>query len=167
MRIGLLSDTHGWLDPRLQEHFAPCDEIWHAGDIGDATVTDELARWKPVRAVWGNIDGTALRTTFPEHQRFTVEGVRVWMTHIGGRPPRYDRNVIDELRSDTPDLFICGHSHICLVQFDPALKCLYMNPGAAGRHGWHQMRTALRFSLVGGKPVDLEVVELGKRSGLV
>ena len=166
MRIGLLSDTHGWLDPRLQEHFAQCDEIWHAGDIGDAAVSDELARWKPLRAVWGNIDGTALRATFPEHQRFTVEGVRVWMTHIGGRPPRYDKAVQEALRKDPPDLFICGHSHICLVQFDPALKCLYMNPGAAGRHGWHQMRTALRFSLIGGKPVDLEVVELGKRSGL-
>lgn len=163
MRIGLLSDTHGWLDGRLKEHFANCDEIWHAGDIGDVSVSDELARWKPLRAVWGNVDGTALRGHFAEDLRFTVEGVRVWMTHIGGRPPRYDRRVLHELRRDPPDLFICGHSHICLVQFDPAVKCLYMNPGAAGRHGWHQMRTALRFELKDGRPQHLEVIELGPR----
>jgi len=163
MRIGLLSDTHGWLDPRLEEHFKDCDEIWHAGDIGTEEVSKELARWKPLRAVWGNIDGTAIRASFPEHQRFVVGGVRVWMTHIGGRPPRYDRNVIEELRRDPPGLFICGHSHICLVQFDPKLNCLYMNPGAAGRHGWHHVRTALRFTLDQGKPQGLEVIELGKR----
>lgn len=165
MRIGLLSDTHSWLDPRLKDHFAECDEIWHAGDLGHAAVADELERWKPLRAVWGNIDGTDLRLRYPEHQRFTVEGVRVWMTHIGGRPPRYDRRVAAELRSSPPDLFICGHSHICAVQFDPALNCLYMNPGACGRHGWHQVRTALRFTLRDGRPKDLEVIELGPRAG--
>lgn len=164
MRIGLLSDTHGWLDPRLQEHFAECDEIWHAGDIGSLVVAEELARWKPLRAVWGNIDGKEIRSTFPEHVRTSIGGVRVWMTHIGGRPPRYDRSVIAELRKDPPDLFICGHSHICLVQFDPALKCLYMNPGATGRHGWHKTRTALRFTLAEGRPRDLEVIELGPRA---
>ncbi|WKZ67768.1 MAG: metallophosphoesterase family protein [Flavobacteriales bacterium] len=163
MRIGLLSDTHGWLDPRLQEHFAPCDEIWHAGDIGDLSVTDELARWKPLRAVWGNIDDAKARASFPEHQRFTCGGVRVWMTHIGGRPPRYDRAVAEELRRDPPGLFICGHSHILLVQFDPTLNCLHLNPGAAGRHGWHKVRTALRFTLAEGRPGDLEVIELGPR----
>jgi putative phosphoesterase len=163
MRIGLLSDTHGWLDPNLEGHFADCDEIWHAGDIGTEDVAEQLARWKPFKAVRGNIDGTALRKTYPEHQRFSAGGVRVWMTHIGGRPPRYDRNIIEALRLDPPDLFICGHSHICLVQFDPKLSCLYMNPGAAGRHGWHQVRTALRFTLEGGKPSGLEVIELGKR----
>lgn len=162
-RIGLLSDTHGWLDPRLQEHFASCDEIWHAGDIGGLHVTDELERWKPLRAIWGNIDDARTRRTHPEQQRFTLGGVRVWMTHIGGRPPRYDRSIVDELRTTRPDIFICGHSHICLVQFDPALNCLYINPGAAGRHGWHQMRTALRFTLEDGKPKDLEVIELGRR----
>ncbi len=164
-RIGLLSDTHGWLDPRIREHFAECDEIWHAGDIGGLHVTDELAKWKPLRAVWGNIDDAKARATFPEHERFTSGGVRVWMTHIGGRPPRYDHNVIEELRRDPPGLFICGHSHILLVQFDPKLNCLYMNPGAAGNHGWHKMRTVLRFTLDGGKPKDLEVIELGKRGG--
>lgn len=162
-RIGLLSDTHGWLDPRLKEHFAQCDEIWHAGDIGDLRVTDELAKWKPLRAVHGNIDDVKSRAAFPEHQRFICGGTRVWITHIGGRPPQYDRAVRDELRRDPPDLFICGHSHILLVQFDPQLNCLSMNPGAAGRHGMHTMRTALRFTLEGGKPKDLEVIELGKR----
>ena len=103
---------------------------------------------------------------FPEHQRFSVGDVRVWMTHIGGRPPRYDRHIVQELRSSPPALFVCGHSHICLVQFDPALNCLYMNPGAAGRHGWHQMRTVLRFTLSDGRPKELEVVELGKRAAL-
>lgn len=164
-RIGLISDTHGWLDPRVEEHFAGCDEIWHAGDIGDPAVADQLEQWKPLRAVWGNIDGTALRQRFPEHQRFICGGVRVWMTHIGGRPPRYDRSVVQELKADPPGLFICGHSHLCLVQFDPAINCLYMNPGAAGRHGWHQVRTILRFTLAHGRPSDLEVVELGRRGG--
>lgn len=166
MRIGLLSDTHGWLDPSLRGHFAQCHEVWHAGDIGGLHVTDELRSWfpdKPLRAVFGNIDDATTRGAFPEHMRQTVGGVRVWMTHIGGRPPRYDRGVVNELRTSPPDLFICGHSHICLVQFDPALNCLYMNPGAAGRHGWHQMRTALRFTL-DGRPKDLEVVELGRRA---
>jgi putative phosphoesterase len=166
-RIGLLSDTHGWLDPRLQEHFAACDEVWHAGDIGDPEVMTGIQRWQPgrvVRAVHGNIDGGVLRNTHPADQRFELEGVRVWMTHIGGRPPKYDRSILPLLRSDPPTLFICGHSHICLVQFDPALDCLYMNPGAAGRHGWHQMRTALRFTMNNGRPADLEVIELGRRS---
>lgn len=162
-RIGLISDTHGWLDPRVQEHFAACDEIWHAGDIGGAHVTDELEQWKPLRAVWGNIDDGAARKAYPEHHRFTLDGVKVWMTHIGGRPPRYDRSVLPELRADPPDLFICGHSHILVVQFDEKLKCLYMNPGAAGRHGWQQVRTVLRFALDAGKITDLEVVELGRR----
>lgn len=163
LRIGLISDTHGWLDPRVREHFAECDEIWHAGDIGPLEVTDELARWKPLRAVWGNIDDPKARTVFPEHQRFTLEGVRVWMTHIAGKPPRYTPEVLKALHASPTDLLICGHSHICGVQFDQAVNCLYMNPGAAGRHGWHQVRTLLRFSLDTGKVKDLEVIELGKR----
>lgn len=162
-RIGLLSDTHGWLDLRLQEHFKECDEIWHAGDIGGKAVTDELQRWKPLRAIYGNIDDAKTRLEFPADQRFTIEGVRVWMTHIGGRPPRYDPAVRDELKRDPPTLFICGHSHICMVKFDPALNMLYMNPGATGRHGWHKVRTALRFTIDGPKLKDLEVIELGAR----
>lgn len=163
-RIGLLSDTHGRLDPRLKEHFAACDEIWHAGDIGSPEVTDELARWKPLRAVYGNIDDTAMRHAFPEHQRFAIEGVNVWMTHIGGRPPRYVPQVIDELRSAPPTLFVCGHTHICTVKFDEKLCLLYMNPGAAGFHGFHHVRTALRFTIDAGELKDLEVVELGPRA---
>ncbi|MFT3885957.1 MAG: metallophosphoesterase family protein [Flavobacteriales bacterium] len=165
IRIGLLSDTHGWLDPAIHKYIEGCDELWHAGDIGTREVTDELQRWKPLRAVYGNIDGTELRGAFPEHQRFTVEGVKVWMTHIGGRPPRYNPAVLQGLRADPPTLFVCGHSHICLVQFDPKLNVLYMNPGAAGRHGWHQVRTLLRFTIDGPALKDLEVVELGKRAG--
>jgi uncharacterized protein len=163
-RIGLLSDTHGWLDPRIQEHFAACDEIWHAGDIGGLHVTDELANWKPVRAVHGNIDDARTRSAHPEHQRFTLDEVRVWITHIGGRPPSYDRHVVSELRASPPTLFICGHSHICLVKFDERLKTLYMNPGAAGKHGFHHVRTVLRFTIDGAQLKDLEVVELGLRA---
>lgn len=162
-RIGLLSDTHGWLDRRLETHFAACDEIWHAGDIGTTAVSQELKRWKPLRAVHGNIDGTELRTEYPADLRFTVEGVRVWITHIGGRPPRYDPAVREALRRDPPTLFICGHSHICMVKFDPALNLLYMNPGATGRQGWHKVRTALRFTIDGANMRDLEVIELGPR----
>lgn len=162
-RIALLSDTHGWLDPRVEELVAGCDEIWHAGDIGGLHVTDALARWRPLRAVCGNIDDARARAAFPEHQRFECGGARVWMTHIGGRPPKYDRLVAEELRRDPPGLFICGHSHILLVQFDKAINCLYLNPGAAGNHGWHKVRTMLRFTLQEGKPSDLEVVELGRR----
>lgn len=162
-RIALLSDTHGWLDPRVLEHAAACDEVWHAGDIGGLHVTAALAAAKPLRAVWGNIDDAAARAAFPEHQRFTCGGARVWITHIGGRPPRYDPRVAAALRSDPPDLFVCGHSHILLVQFDADLPCLHLNPGAAGRHGWHTQRTMLRFTLHRGRPHDLEVIELGRR----
>lgn len=165
LRVGLISDTHGWLDPRVQDHFAQCDEIWHAGDIGPE-VAEELARWKPLKAVYGNIDDARTRAAFPEHQHFTAEGVRVWMTHIAGKPPRYTPEVLKELRTTATDLFICGHSHICAVQFDAAVNCLYMNPGAAGRHGWHQVRTLLRFSLEVGKVKDLEVIELGRRGSI-
>ncbi len=163
-RIGLLSDTHGWLDPRIREHFAQCDEIWHAGDIGGLHVTDELVRWKALRAVYGNIDDNATRLSFPEHQRFTVEDVKVWITHIGGRPPRYNPQVMGELGSSPPTLFICGHSHICQVRFDEKLNLLFMNPGAAGKHGFHHMRTVLRFTIDGPKLKDLEVIELGLRA---
>lgn len=164
MRIGLLSDTHGWLDPVLERHFAGVDEVWHAGDLGGMHVAEQLSGWKPLRAVYGNIDGTDCRKAFPEHLRFGAEGLNVWITHIGGRPPRYDRSVAGMLRNDPPGLFICGHSHICLVQYDERLRMLHMNPGAAGRHGWHKVRTALRFSIAEGAVKDLEVIELGPRA---
>ncbi len=162
-RIGLLSDTHGYLDPRILEHFKDCDEVWHAGDIGTLEVLEQLERFKKTRAVWGNIDGHQIRTACDEHERFSVEGLDVWITHIGGYPGRYDKRVRDEIRSNPPGLFITGHSHILKVMRDPRLKLLHMNPGAAGKHGFQKVRTVLRFSIENGKPSDLEVIELFPR----
>lgn len=161
MRIGLLSDTHSYLDPAIFDHFAACDEIWHAGDVGLSTVTTQLADFKPLRVVSGNIDDPK---AYPENLRFEVGGVRVWITHIGGKPPRYNPTVRPELLANPPDLFICGHSHILMVMRDPARKqLLYVNPGAAGKTGFHLMRTCLRFTLCDGRISDMQVIELGKR----
>lgn len=163
MRIGLISDTHSFLDERVFQYFEECDEIWHAGDIGDLSVTDRLADFKPLRAVWGNIDDHLARRTFKETLDFEVEGVRVVMTHIGGKPYAYSNNIKPYLIANPPKLFICGHSHICRVEMDKKLGMIYMNPGAAGNHGFHQQKTLLRFTLEQGKIHQLEVVELGKR----
>jgi uncharacterized protein len=163
LRIGLLSDTHGHLDDGIKTHLAPCDEIWHAGDIGPIAVTDTLAKWKPLRAVHGNIDDAKVRLTYPEDLIFTVEGVKVLITHIGGYPGHYVARVRQLLMQERPKLFICGHSHILKVMSDPKLDLLHMNPGAAGVHGFHQMRTLLRFTVDKGSIRDLEAVELGKR----
>lgn len=162
-RITLLSDTHGYLDNRIKELCAWGDEIWHAGDIGTLAVTDELNQIKPTRAVYGNIDGTKIRSEFPLHNRFLCEEVDVWITHIGGYPNRYDRKVIPEILTNPPKLFIAGHSHILKVMMDKKLGCLHMNPGAAGIQGFHQMRTMLRFVIDKTEIKDLEVIELGKR----
>jgi len=162
-RIGLLSDTHGHFDPRYTKYFMQCDEIWHAGDIGDISVIDQLKEIAPVRAVYGNIDNHIVRAEYPEHNRFTLEGVDVWLTHIGGRPYAYDYRIREKLTKNPPKLFICGHSHICKVQMDKKLKMLYMNPGAAGIYGHHQIRTILRFTLQNGDIKDLEVIELNAR----
>lgn len=162
-RIGLLSDTHGCYDEKFKKYFSECDEIWHAGDIGDISVTDELKKIAPLRAVYGNIDGHIIRREFPEHTRFSCEGVDVWMTHIGGKPYVYDWRIREKINKNPPQLFICGHSHICKVQMDKRLKTLYMNPGAAGKKGFHKVRTLLRFTLELGKIKDLEVIELGER----
>lgn len=163
-RIGLISDTHGWLDEAVFRYFASCDEVWHAGDIGDAAVLDQLEKFKPTRAVFGNIDGSDIRKRCPEHLRWNCGGMDVWMTHIGGRPGNYAKPVTPELRSNPPGLFVCGHSHICLVQMDKKIPMIYMNSGAAGRQGFHHIRTLLRFTLENGKIQDLEVIELGKRA---
>lgn len=163
-RIGLLSDTHGYLDPALFTYFATCDEVWHAGDIGDLAVTDALKAFRPLRAVFGNIDDHLARREFKETEDFTIEGVRVVMTHIGGKPPSYSTNIRPKLQGNPPNLFICGHSHICRVEHDSRLNMLYMNPGAAGVQGFHSMRTALRFICAEGKVSGLEVIELGARS---
>ncbi|MEQ9427007.1 MAG: metallophosphoesterase family protein [Cyclobacteriaceae bacterium] len=164
MKIGLLSDTHGYLDESIFYHFDQCDEIWHAGDIGTIELAERLSEFKPFRAVWGNIDGQKLRITYPENDRFEVEGLKVWMTHIGGAPPKYNRQVIGELRSNPPDIFICGHSHILKVMNDKNMcNMLYLNPGAAGRQGFHHVKTLLRFEINNAKVSNMQVIELGKR----
>lgn len=163
MKVGLLSDTHGYWDNRYAEHFKECDEIWHAGDIGSVEVIERLAELKPVRAVYGNIDGQNIRIQYPRTAIFMAEEVKVLLTHIGGYPGRYAPEVRKELYAERPNLFIAGHSHILKVMFDDTLKCLYINPGAAGISGFHQVRTLVRFSIEGQNIRDLEVIELGHR----
>jgi len=162
-KIGLISDTHGWLDDAIFKHFQDCDEIWHAGDIGTMEVLDSLEAFKPTRAVFGNIDDTPIRSRTVENLRWHCEGVDVWITHIGGKPGNYSNLVRQELKTNPPKLFICGHSHLCLVQMDKSNSVLYMNPGAAGKQGFHHVRTILRFELHDSKIQNLEVIELGKR----
>ena len=162
-KILLLSDTHGHIDDKILKYVDLADEVWHAGDIGNIQVTDILQKYKPLRAVFGNIDDAKARTEFPLHNRFMCEGVDVWMTHIGGYPGKYNPNIREELTNNPPKLFICGHSHILKVQFDKKLNLLHMNPGAAGISGFHVIRTMLRFSINEDKIQDLEIIELGKR----
>lgn len=159
-RIGLLSDTHGYWDERYLKYFDPCDEIWHAGDIGSQEVADRLAAFRPFRAVYGNIDGQDLRPRFPEINRFQLEGADVLMKHIGGYPGKYDPSVRQILNTQPPQLFISGHSHILKVKYDPKLHLLHINPGAAGKYGFHKVRTLVRFSIANGNFSDLEVIEL-------
>jgi putative phosphoesterase len=166
LRIGLLSDTHSFLDETIFDYFTECDEIWHAGDIGDPRIADRLEAFRPFRAVFGNIDDKDIRLRYPEDLRFTCEGLDVLMTHIGGYPGKYNQRVREILRADPPGLFICGHSHILKVMPDPALGLLHINPGACGQEGFHKMRTIIRFSIENGKPKDMQVVELGKRGAI-
>ncbi len=163
-RIGLLSDTHGYLDPKIFTYFADVDEIWHAGDIGSIEVIDQLKTFKPVRAVFGNIDDHVIRREVPEFNRFTIEQVNVLLTHIGGKPGKYSTPAFNELEKEAPNLFICGHSHILLVKMDPRYSMLWMNPGACGIKGFHSVKTLLRFSITADRIHDLEVIELGKRA---
>jgi hypothetical protein len=162
-RIGLMSDTHGFIDPKIYLHFKEVDEIWHAGDIGTIDVMDELKEFKPVRGVYGNIDGAEIRTEYKEFCKFKCEDVNVLITHIAGKPNKYYKNAKEVLDKEVPDLLICGHSHILLVKMDPNYKMLWMNPGACGIKGFHQVKTLLRFSITSDKIHDLEVIELGKR----
>lgn len=164
-RIGLISDTHGWLDDAVFRHFEICDEIWHAGDFGPGVV-ERLQAFKLLKGVYGNIDGHDIRAEFPEKLRWKCEGVEVFMTHIGGYPGRYNPSIKPELMARPPQLFISGHSHILKVIFDDKINCLHMNPGAAGKHGWHQVRTLIRFNIDGEKMRDCQVIELGKRAAL-
>ena len=160
MRIGLVSDTHGFIDEKLLDFFSDVDEIWHAGDVGEYSVIERLEKSKTLKAVFGNIDGSDVRIRFKEHERFTVEGLDVWMTHIGGYPGRYDRRVKANLFRDPPGLFISGHSHILKVIFDEKLNCLHINPGAYGKSGFHKVRTALRFEIIKGEIKNLEILEV-------
>ncbi len=163
MKIGLLSDTHSFLDDAVFHHFDACDEVWHAGDFGNGEVAEKLAAFKPLRGVYGNIDGQDIRATYPEHLRFTCEEMDVWMTHIGGYPGRYAPAVKVEMQRNPPKLFISGHSHILKVQYDPRLQLLHLNPGAAGKQGWHKVRTLMRFDIVGDRAENMEVIELNGR----
>ena len=162
-RIGLLSDTHSYLDKRVFEYFKDVDEIWHAGDIGSAEVLQKLREFKPTRAVYGNMDSGEVRYTLSEFYRFRVEEVNVLLTHIGGYPGHYNPWLLPMFQKETPQLFVCGHSHILKVQFDPVWKMLTMNPGAAGLEGWQTVQTLLRFAIDGTEIKDLEVIELGKK----
>lgn len=164
-KIGLLSDTHGFLDPKVFKYFDDCDEIWHAGDIGNLEVTDALSAFKPLRAVYGNIDGGKLRQEFPLDLYFEIEGLNVWMTHIAGYPQRYNKRVREKLLVKDCDIFVCGHSHILKVMKDPTFGHLHINPGAAGTHGFHQIRTLIKFDLNNKNIADLKVIELHPRSG--
>lgn len=166
MRILLLSDTHGHMDDTILQYVREADAVWHAGDIGTSAVTDALSAIRPLKAVYGNIDGRDIRMQFPLDNRFTVEGIDVWITHIGGYPGHYQPRVRNILRQSPPNLFICGHSHILKVMRDPAFNMLCMNPGAAGVQGFHKMRTMIRFTVEGGKILQPEVIELGLRGSL-
>jgi hypothetical protein len=159
-KILLLSDTHSYMDDHILKHAANADELWHAGDIGNLDVTDALQEKTPLKAVYGNIDDTTIRNEFPLNNRFFCEDVEVWITHIGGYPGRYSPAIREEIRANPPRLFICGHSHILKVMPDKKLNLLHMNPGAIGKHGFHNVRTMLRFTIDGSKIDNLEVIEM-------
>ena len=160
--IGLISDTHGFLDDSVFKHFENCDEIWHAGDFGTLDLAVKLRAFKPLRGVYGNIDGQDIRSQYPEHLRFNCEELNVWMTHIGGYPGKYSSGIREEIYRNPPGLFISGHSHILKVIFDKKSSCLHLNPGAAGKQGWQKVRTLLRFSISVKKIHNLDVIELLK-----
>ena len=162
-KILLLSDTHSHIDENILKYVKLADEVWHAGDIGDLKVTDAIKKLKPLKAVYGNIDDAKARAEYPEHNRFMCEDVDVWITHIGGYPPRYNNRVREKLKQNPPRLFICGHSHILKVMPDKKLNVLHMNPGAVGIHGFHKVRTMLRFTIDGEKIDNLEVIEFQRK----
>jgi putative phosphoesterase len=162
-KILLLSDTHSYIDEQILKFVKQADEVWHAGDIGDLHVTDTLKSLKPLRGVYGNIDDASARLEFPLDNKFTIENVTVWMTHIGGYPNKYNLRVRNELQQNPPKIFICGHSHILKVQFDKKLNLLHLNPGAAGNHGFHKVRTMIRFTIDKEQIKDMEIIELATR----
>ncbi len=160
IKIGLLSDTHSYIDDKIINFFAEVDEIWHAGDIGSLKIAEYLESIKPFRAVYGNIDNHEIRMAYPLTQKFEIEKVKVFITHIGGYPGRYERNVTPTLKSFQPRLFISGHSHILKIMYDKKYQLLHMNPGAAGKNGFHQVRTAVRFDIDSDEIKNPEVLEL-------
>ncbi|MGI8634106.1 MAG: metallophosphoesterase family protein [Segetibacter sp.] len=162
-RIGLISDTHNYLDEAVFKHFDKSDEIWHAGDFGSAMIADALKKFKPLRGVYGNIDGKDIRSEFPEVLKFTCEEVKILMIHIGGYPGKYSPLAKAEILSGNPKIFISGHSHILKIMYDKKFQCLHMNPGAAGKQGWHKVRTLIRFDIDETDIKNCEVIELGKR----
>lgn len=167
MKIGLLSDTHGFFEPTIVPYLREVDEIWHAGDIGTIELLDQLNAIKPTVAVYGNIDGGELRRACKEDEIFVREGVQIYMTHIAGKPPKYNYRVLGQIREHYPKMLICGHSHILKVMPDRANGLLYVNPGAAGNHGFHKVKTLIRFEITRGEIKNMEVVELGKRGAII
>jgi putative phosphoesterase len=166
LKIALISDSHSYLDHKALKFLEEVDEVWHAGDVGDPEVLRGIPEGKVIRGVYGNIDDASVQELFPEWLEFELEGVKVLMTHIGGKPPRYAKGVREKIKNAAPMIFVCGHSHICKVEWDPVLNCLYMNPGAIGQQGFHQVKTMLLFELNTGKVTKLRVVELGKRGSV-
>ena len=162
-KIGLISDTHNYLDDAVFKYFEPCDEIWHAGDFGSVEIANKLKTFKPLRGVYGNIDGYDIRSIYPEKQIWKCEDVSVYMIHIGGHPAKYTSGIKNELIANNSQLFITGHSHILKIIYDEKINCLHINPGAAGKQGWHKIRTLVRFSIDGNQIKDCEVIELGGR----
>jgi len=162
-KILLLSDTHSFIDEQILKYVKQADEVWHAGDIGDLKVTDTIKKLKPLRAVFGNIDDATARLEFPLHNRFFCEQADVWITHIGGYPGKYNINIREEIQQNPPKIFIAGHSHILKVQFDKKLQSLHLNPGACGKHGFHKVRTMLRFEIDGSDIKNMEIIELEQR----
>jgi uncharacterized protein len=162
-RIGLIADTHNYMDEAVFKHFENCDEVWHAGDFGTAVIADKLKAFKPLKGVYGNIDGYDIRSVYPEKLVWDCEQVRVFMTHIGGYPQKYAPGVRQQLVANGARLFISGHSHILKIIYDDKINCLHMNPGAAGNQGWHKIKTIVRFAIDGSNIKDCEVIELGRR----
>ena len=163
-KILLLSDTHSYIDAQIIKFVKQCDEVWHAGDIGNLDVTDTIKKIKPLRAVYGNIDDKDARSEFPLDNKFTLEGVDVWITHIGGYPNKYNQRIREEIKINSPKIFIAGHSHILKIQHDKKLELLHLNPGAAGNYGFHKIRTMLRFKIDNGEIKDMEIIELAIRN---
>ena len=164
LKIGLISDTHSYLDPKIWKYFSDVDEIWHAGDIGNLSVINTLRDFKPLRGVYGNIDCHKIRQELPLDNVFSVEGLKVYITHIGGYPGTIKPRALKIIQQEKPQLYICGHSHICKIMRDNDNKLIHINPGACGNHGFHPIKTIVRFEIVEGKIENLEVIELGKRS---